>query len=109
MVVKISKLTAMGTKGKRRRFSASFKSKVAIEAARERATLAELGKKYQLHPNQISQWKQQLLTTAEELFEEHSGKEKEQQEALIDELYKKIGQYQIELDWLKKKSGYERY
>jgi len=50
-----------------------------------------------------------LLTTAEELFEEHSGKEKEQQEALIEELYKKIGQYQIELDWLKKKSGYERY
>jgi hypothetical protein len=50
-------------------------------------------------PNQISQWKQQLLTTAAELFEERSGKEKEQQEALIDELYKKIGQYLIELDW----------
>ena len=98
----------MKTKGKRRRFTASFKSKVAIEAARERATLAELAKKYELHPNQISQWKQQLLTTAEELFEEHSGRGKEQQEALIDELYKKIGQYQIELDWLKKKSGYER-
>ena len=108
MVVKTFKLTAMKTKGKRRRFSASFKSKVAIEAARERATLAELAKKYELHPNQISQWKHQLLTTAEELFEESSGKEKEQQEALIDELYKKIGQYQIELDWLKKKSGYER-
>lgn len=50
-------------------------------------------------PTQISQWKQQLLITAEELFEEHSGKEKEQQKALIEELYKKIGQYQIELDW----------
>ena len=99
----------MKVKGKRRRFKASFKSKVAIEAARERATLAELAKKYELHPNQISQWKQQLLTTAEALFEERSGKEKEQQEALIDELYKKIGQYQIELDWLKKKSGYERH
>ena len=98
----------MKTKGKRRRFKASFKSKVAIEAARERATLAELAKKYELHPNQISQWKQQLLTTAEELFEEGSDKEQERQEALIDELYKKIGQYQIELDWLKKKSGYER-
>lgn len=109
MVVKTFKLTAMSTKGKRRRFSASFKSKVAIEAAQERATLAELGKKYQLHPNQISQWKRQLLTQANELFEESSGKEKEQQDALIDELYKKIGQYQIELDWLKKKSGYEQH
>lgn len=109
MVVKILTLTAMRQKGKRRRFSASFKSKVAIEAARERATLAELAKKYELHPNQISQWKQQLLSTADVLFEEHSGREKEQQELLIEELYKKIGQYQIELDWLKKKSGYERY
>ena len=99
----------MKAKGKRRRFKASFKSKVALEAARERSTLAELAKKYELHPNQISQWKQQLLTTAEDLFEERSGKEKEQYEALIDELYKKIGQYQIELDWLKKKSGYERH
>lgn len=59
-------------------------------------------------PNQISQWKQQLLTTAEKVFEESSGKEEKQQAILIEELYKKIGQYQIELDWLKKKSGYER-
>jgi transposase-like protein len=54
--------------GTRRRHSASFKAKVALEAARQTRTVAELAKAYQLHPVQISQWKKQLLDGAESLF-----------------------------------------
>ena len=46
---------------KRRKFSADFKFKVALEALKNQETLNQIAKKYELHPNQISQWKQQLL------------------------------------------------
>jgi len=49
----------MGIKKTRRKFSAGFKAKVAIEALKERSTLAELSKKYELHVNQITQWKRE--------------------------------------------------
>lgn len=88
----------------RRKHSAAFKSKVAIEALKERETLSQLGAKYNLNPVQITNWKKQLLDRSAELFEA-SGSKPDDKEALIEELYKKIGQYQVELDWMKKKSG----
>lgn len=90
----------------RRKHSAAFKAKVALEALKERETLSELGAKYNLSPVQIGQWKKQLLDHSTGAFE--SGAKKgatEDKEAFIQTLYQKIGQYQVELDWLKKKYG----
>jgi len=53
---------------KRRTFSAEFKAKLAVEAIRERRTLAELGGEHEVHPNQITPWKKQLIETLPEVF-----------------------------------------
>jgi len=54
--------------GKRRRFSAQFKAKVAIKAIKGQQKIAELAGRYQVHPDQITQWKKQLLSAAEQAF-----------------------------------------
>jgi len=92
---------------KRRKFSASFKHKVATEALTERHTLSELAQKYDLHPNQIVSWKQVLQKEGQSLFENKRGPKTPDQSELISKLYEQIGQLQFELNWLKKKSGYE--
>uniref|UniRef100_UPI00138A43DA transposase n=1 Tax=Pontibacter pamirensis TaxID=2562824 RepID=UPI00138A43DA len=48
-------------KGKRRKFSAAFKAKVALEALKERESLAELSKRFEVHPNMVSKWKQEFV------------------------------------------------
>ena len=90
---------------KRKIHSAKFKSKVAIEALRERATLSELGQKYELNPNQISQWKQKAQSEMTTIFETKRGRKPSEELLLIDRLYEQIGRLQMELSWLKKKSG----
>ena len=95
-------------KRSRRKFTAAFKAKVAIEALKERQTLAELADKFELHPNQISQWKQEFIAGSEQVFE--TGKSAQASapdsgqvtEAEAKELYAKIGQLQMERDFLKK-------
>jgi transposase-like protein len=86
---------------KRRNFSASFKAKVAIEAVKERETLTELSKKYELHPNQISNWKKEFLENSSSVFE---SKKKEDSEIItdVDKLYSKIGRLEMENDFIKK-------
>lgn len=88
----------------RKRYNANFKAKVALEAAKELQTLAELSNQYGVHANQITKGKQQLLKESSELFKKNYKKEKEA-EALQNTLYQEIGQLKMELDWLKKKSG----
>jgi transposase-like protein len=88
--------------GQRRRHSAAFKAKVALEAARQTRTVAELAKTFQVHPVQISQWKKQLLDGAESLFRDGRRREHEDGQALQAELFERIGRLNMEVEWLKK-------
>ena len=89
----------------RRKFSADFKVKVVIEALKERHTIEEIARKYELHPNQITIWKKEFLSNASAAFSSDSDKsdEKKDQEATIEKLYAQIGQREVEIAWLKKK------
>lgn len=88
--------------GARKRHSASFKAKVALEAAKQTRTLAELARAYQVHPVQISQWKKQLLDGAESLFQDGRRRERDGNQAVQAELYERIGRLNMEVEWLKK-------
>ena len=90
---------------KRRTFTAEFKAKLAVEAIRERQTLAELAAQHQVHPNQITQWKKQLMETLPEVIGRRREQSAEEHQELVDRLYQQIGQLKVELDWVKKKSG----
>ena len=85
----------------RRKFTSEFKSKVALEALKERYSLSELAERFELHPNQISQWKQEFLEKSKDVFYKKSPKPKEEQVDL-DKLYVKIGKLEVERDYLKK-------
>ena len=87
----------------RRKFSASFKAKVTIEAIKEQRSLQELAAKFELHPNQISSWKREFLDNADQAF--ISKTEKEEAALDTESLYNKIGQLQVENDFLKKALG----
>ena len=91
----------------RRRFTAEFKSKVAFDAIRESKTMAELSQEHNVHPSQIKEWKEQLLSSLPKMFESGSKPEQDPKEAEEKEsrLYQKIGQLNVEIDWLKKKMG----
>jgi transposase-like protein len=81
----------------RRNHGAVFKAKVALEAIKEERTLIELAEQFQIHPNQITKWKKQLLEGAEEVF----AKEKKTEEGpSVKELHAKIGQLAMENDFL---------
>jgi transposase-like protein len=89
----------------RRRFSAEFKFKVALEAAKGTKTINELASEYEVHPSQIGQWKQELLEDGASLFARPSAQQQRQQEVLQTELYEQIGRLKMELEWLKKKAA----
>ncbi|MCK0192716.1 transposase [Arenibacter sp. F20364] len=87
----------------RRKFSASFKAKVAIEAIKEQTSLPDLAAKFEIHPAQISNWKREFLKNADLAF--GSKPEKESSDLDTVPLYSKIGQLQVENDFLKKVLG----
>lgn len=88
----------------RRKFSNQFKAKVALEAIKGQRTINELAQEFGVHPNQISLWKKQLLETIPAVFNNGKDREQEKIEKERDRLYKKVGQLQVENDWLKKTS-----
>ena len=92
-------------KKSRRKFSADFKAKVVLEALKERSTIEELARKYELHPNQIHMWKKEFISKASSVFSsgENLLEDKKHQEEEREKLYAQIGQQKVEIDWLKKK------
>ena len=88
----------------RKRYDATFRAKVALEAVKGEKTLAELSSVFGVHPNQISNWRRQLLEMLPDLFTDRRKKRDKDQAELVSELYRQIGQLKVELDWLKKKS-----
>jgi len=87
----------------RKKHSPAFKAQVALEAAKQAKTIAELAKQYQVHPVQISQWKKQLLDGIESLFRDGRRREHDESQAIQSELYEQIGRLNMEIEWLKKR------
>jgi putative transposase len=88
---------------KRKRHSAQFKAKVALEALKGIEPASVLAARYSVHPTMISRWKNQLLEHAQEAFSSKRDRSQQEAEALQSELYEQIGRLQMELEWLKKK------
>jgi len=91
--------------GKRRRFGSAFKAKVALAAVRGDKTTAELASKFEIHANQVSGWKKQLLAGAAGLFDDGRRRKKADATANEEELFEQIGRLKMEVEWLKKKSA----
>jgi len=85
----------------RRKFTSEFKTKVSIEAIRERYSLSELAKRFEVHPTQIAKWKREFLDNATAAFES-PGNRIDNTEEDLDKLYTKIGRLEVERDFLKK-------
>jgi len=88
----------------RRKHDASFKARIALEAVKGEKTIGQLASEYAIHPNQIRQWRQQLLEMLPEIFSNRRPQQEKARDELEAELYRQIGQLKVELDWLKKKS-----
>lgn len=86
----------------RRNHSAAFKAKVALAAVQGEATLAELSQRYDVHANQITQWKQHLLANAVAAF---GGNDDRPREGEIERLHAKIGELTMERDFLQRTLG----
>jgi transposase-like protein len=90
----------MTARRKRRNHSPEFKAKVALAALKEDQTLAQLAQHFDVHPNQITAWKRQLLDSAAGVFETGAGPGAAEGEAKIKELHAKIGELTVERDFL---------
>ena len=89
---------------KRRNHSPDFKAKVALAAVKGDKTLSELATQFDVHPNQMTQWKQQLLENVNQVFNKTSTVNSKD-ESIVKDLHAKIGQLTVENDFLAKVLG----
>jgi transposase-like protein len=92
-------------KRKRTYRTKEIKFKVALEAIKEQKQISEIAEEYNVHPNQVTQWKKELLEKGADVFaldKKQTEKEIREQQ---DKLYKKVGEQQMHIDWLKKTLG----
>lgn len=87
----------------RRRFKASFKAEVALAALRGDRTIQDLARQHKVHPTLIAEWRRHLLEGAGSVFER--GAPKEEETVDVNELYRKIGQLEMERDFLATRPG----
>lgn len=87
---------------KRRTFTPEFKAKVSLEALKERESITELAKRFELHPNQINAWKKEFLSNSSKVFTGSSNPENDTSDKKVEKLYETIGQQKVEIDFLKK-------
>jgi len=95
----------MAKRRSRKRYDSTFKGKVALAAVRGDKTISELASQHAVHGNLVSQWKRKLLANIELVFTEADDGQREDREALLDDLYQQIGRLKVELEWLKKKAA----
>lgn len=96
------------SKRKRRNHPPSFKAEVAITAIRGDKTMVEIAQEYDVHPNQIQEWKKRLMSEAEQLFENNNDRGRVGSRKLVQELHAKIGELTMERDSLSKALGRNR-
>jgi transposase len=87
---------------KPKQYNPEFKAKVALAAFKNEETMSELAARFGVHPTMIAAWKRALLAGAGDIFDKNQ-KAKKQSDKQVDELYKKIGQLQVERDFLSKR------
>lgn len=90
------------TKQSRRKFSADFKAKVALEAIKNQKTLAELSQQFEVNSVTISKWKSEFLENMSVIFESGHQKKTISEDPALDQLFAQIGQLKVENDFLKK-------
>jgi transposase len=84
----------------RRKHSPSFKARVALEALKGEASIAEIASRYEVHPNLVVKWKKALQDEAASIFGEDHARKKKQDDNLVAQLYQQIGQLKVERDFL---------
>jgi transposase-like protein len=88
---------------KRKQYKAEFKFQVALEAIKGWKTVNQLASEHELHPNQVSQWKRQLLEQGATIFDNGAVQQQQREMAQTEaQLYEQIGRLKMEVDWLKK-------
>ena len=92
-------------KESRRRYSPSFKAKVALEVLKDEETIAQIAAKYEVHPNMVNKWKKDLQEEAASIFGKDHARKKKEDENLIARLYQEIGQLKVERDFLDRALG----
>ena len=98
----------MRKKRQRKQYSADLKARIALEAVKGQRTVQEIAFHYGIHPTMVTNWKKQVVEGAAEIFGNGQIHAAEADEQLKAELYQQIGKLQVDLDWLKKKSGLSR-
>jgi transposase-like protein len=102
---KVDRLTQKRVPMKRRRYTKEFKAKVALEAIKGQKTASEMASEFEVHVSQINDWKKQALDGLAQVFNRKDERREAAYEAEKDRLYRQIGKLQVEVDWLKKKTG----